>query len=498
MAKRRQQAERRVSQVPSAKKLWGGRFEKETDPLVEAYTSSVDEDQALIPYDIAGSIAHARMLGRTGIIAPREAETIVRGLEAILADFERGRFQLDEALEDVHMNVETELRRRIGAVAGKLHTARSRNDQVATDFRLLARDACSIIGGNLIELRTALLELARRHESAIMPGYTHLQRAQPVLFAHHLLAYFEMFDRDEQRFWSCQSRLNVSPLGSGALAGVPYPIDRDVTTRELGFDMASSNSIDAVSDRDFAVEFQACAAIAMMHCSRLAEEIVLWSSAEFRFITLDDAHSTGSSIMPQKKNPDIAELARGRSGRVFGNLLAILTTLKGLPLSYNRDLQEDRQGFLSSLMTLSTTLEIFARMLPAVTVHEERMARAASANYALATDLADYLTLKGLPFREAHEAVGKLVQYAEAEGKDFPDLSLEEFRRFSSLFDEDARLFDAATSVSVRTVYGGTAPARVHEQLAEAEERLQESALALAGELEDDDEDGEDSLDSDC
>lgn len=498
MAKRRQQAGRRAAGTPAAaKKPWGGRFEKTTDPLVEAYTSSIAEDQALIPYDIAGSIAHARMLGRTGIISARDSDLIVRGLDAILTDFERGRFQLDEALEDVHMNVEAELRRRIGAVAGKLHTARSRNDQVATDFRLLARDACGIIIGNLIELRTALLELARRHETAIMPGYTHLQRAQPVLLAHHLLAYFEMLDRDEQRLWSCQARLNVLPLGSGALAGVPYPIDRDFTAHELGFEMASANSIDAVSDRDFAVEFQACAAIAMMHCSRLAEEIVLWSSAEFGFITLDDAHSTGSSIMPQKKNPDIAELARGRCGRVFGNLLAILTTLKGLPLSYNRDLQEDRQGFLSSLMTLSTTLEIFTQMLPAISVHEERMARAASANYALATDLADYLTLKGLPFREAHEAVGRLVQYAESQGKDFPDLTLEEFRRFSSLFDEDARAVDAATSVAVRAVYGGTAPARVHEQLAEAEERLKDSARALKSEIEDAEE-TDDGIDSEC
>jgi argininosuccinate lyase len=483
MAKRKGQAQKRRGVQPTAaeRKLWGGRFQKATNPLVEAYTSSIDEDAALIPYDIAGSIAHARMLGRRQIISARDAETIVRGLESIAADFEAGRFELAESLEDVHMNVEAELAGRIGAVAGKLHTARSRNDQVATDFRMLVRESCAIVVAGLIGLRAALLELARQHQDAIMPGYTHLQRAQPVLFAHHLLAYFEMFDRDEQRFWSCQARLNVSPLGSGALGGVPYPIDRDSTATELGFDMASANSIDAVSDRDFVVEFQAAAAIAMMHCSRMAEEIVLWSSAEFGFITLDDGFSTGSSIMPQKKNPDIAELARGRTGRVYGNLLAMLTTLKGLPLSYNRDLQEDRLGFLNSLMTLATTLELFAPMLASMSVHEDRLARAATANYALATDIADYLAKKGVPFREAHEAVGQLVRYAESVSKDFPDLTLEDYRRFAPQFDEDVLAINVQTAVAARDVYGGTAPRRVFEQMAEAEERLSDSLVALEG-----------------
>jgi argininosuccinate lyase len=481
MAKRkRQAAQRRSPGAPgSGNKLWGGRFQKQTNPLVEAYTSSIAEDGALALYDIAGSIVHARMLGRRGIISQREAEAIVRGLEGIAADYSAGRFQLDQQLEDVHTNVEAELAQRIGPAAGKLHTARSRNDQVATDLRMLVREGCEVIVGGLLQIRQAILELAREHGDAIIPGYTHLQRAQPILFAHHLLAYFEMFDRDEQRFWSCHTRLNVSPLGSGALAGVPYPIDRDYTAAELGFDMASANSIDAVSDRDFLVEFQACAAIAIMHCSRLAEEIILWSSAEFGFITLDDAFATGSSIMPQKKNPDVAELARGRTGRVYGNLIALLTTLKGLPLAYNRDLQEGRQGFLDSLMTLSTTLEVFAQMIPTITLHEERMARAATENYALATDVADYLARKGVPFREAHETVGRLVQYAESLEKRFDQLTLDEYQRFSPQFEPDVLGIDAAAAVAARNVYGGTAPGRVFEQMAEAEERLADSRRML-------------------
>jgi argininosuccinate lyase len=481
MAKRKVQAGRRQTARPPSPphKLWGGRFDKATNPLVESYTSSIAEDNALIPYDLAGSIAHARMLARTKIISVAESEALVRGLRSIAEDHEAGKFQLDEALEDVHTNVEAELFRRVGEVAGKLHTARSRNDQVATDFRMLVREACEVVVGDLIGLREALVNLARSHESALMPGYTHLQRAQPVLFAHHMLSHFEAFDRDEQRFWSCHARLNVSPLGSGALAGVPYPIDRDFTAQELGFEMASANSIDAVSDRDFAVEFQACAAITMMHCSRLAEEIVLWSTAEFGFITLDDAFATGSSIMPQKKNPDIAELARGKAGRVFGNLMAILTMLKGLPLSYNRDLQEDRQGFLNTLMPLSTTLQVLAQMLPSITVHEDRMARAATANYALATDLADYLTKKGTPFRRAHEVVGSLVRYAEEQAKEFGELSLEEYQRFSPQFDSDVLGLDAQAAVQARDVYGGTAPRRVQAQLSDAEERLSESRQIL-------------------
>ena len=494
MARRKRPEQKRDSTSGTAaaeKKLWGGRFEKSTNPLVESYTSSVAQDIALLPYDIAGSIVHARMLGRTLIIPRKDAETLVRGLEDLAADVSLGKFELDDSLEDVHMNVEAALARKLGPVAGKLHTARSRNDQVATDFRMLVRESCELLVDDLIRIRRTLLELARTHRTAIMPGYTHLQRAQPVLFAHHLLAYFEMFERDEQRLWSCHSRVNVCPLGSGALAGVPYPIDRDYTANELGFDMASGNSIDAVSDRDFALEFQSCAAIAMMHCSRLAEEVVLWSSAEFGFITLDDGYATGSSIMPQKKNPDIAELARGRTGRVYGNLMALLTTLKGLPLSYNRDLQEDRQGFLDSLMTLSTTLQIFSELLGSMTVNEERMERAATANYALATDIADYLAKKGIPFREAHEAVGKLVRYAEKDAREFGELTLDEYKRFSPEFEADVLSINALSAVSARDVYGGTAPGRVFEQMAEAEERLKDSVRALDLDPEDEDEDGD-------
>jgi argininosuccinate lyase len=498
MANRKRQTARRNAAGAAAspvapgadKKLWAGRYEKATNPLVESYTSSVSQDMALLPYDVAGSLAHARMLGRTGIIPKADAEALVRGLEDIAAEVAAGRFVLDESLEDVHMNVEAALARKVGGVAGKLHTARSRNDQVATDFRMLVRESCLMLIEDLLTLRRVFMDLAREHQSVIMPGYTHLQRAQPVLLAHHLLAYFEMLDRDEQRFWSCIARLNVSPLGSGALAGVPYPIDRDFTASELGFDMAATNSIDAVSDRDFAIEFQACASIAMMHCSRLAEEIVNWSSAEFGFIVLDDAFATGSSIMPQKKNPDVAELARGRTGRVYGNLLALLTTMKGLPLSYNRDLQEDKQGFLDSFMTLSTTLQVFAQLLPATSFRVDRMERAATANYALATDVADYLAKKGVPFREAHEAVGRLVRHAEQSERELNQLTLEEYRQFSDRFDADVLGLDAMAAVSARDVYGGTAPRRVLEQINEAEERLRESERALVGESDQDEEEG--------
>jgi argininosuccinate lyase len=497
MANRKRQTARRnsagmatsaVQGANSDKKLWGGRYEKATNPLVESYTSSISQDMTLLPYDVAGSIAHARMLGRASIIPRADADSLVRGLEDIAEQVAAGRFQLDESLEDVHMNVEAALARMIGSVAGKLHTARSRNDQVATDFRMLVRESCQLLIEDLIGMRRALLDLARQNRTVIMPGYTHLQRAQPILLAHYLLAYFEMFDRDEQRFWSCLARLNVCPLGSGALAGVPYPIDRDFTSSELGFDMPSSNSIDAVSDRDFVLEFQSCAAIAMMHCSRLAEEIVIWSSAEFGFIVLDDAFATGSSIMPQKKNPDVAELARGRTGKVYGNLLALLTTMKGLPLSYNRDLQEDKQGFVDTLMALSTTLQVFAQLLRTTTFMGDRMQRAATANYALATDVADYLAKKGVPFREAHEAVGRLVRYAEQSGRELNHLSIEEYRKFSDKFEAGVLELDATAAVSARDVYGGTAPRRVLEQIDEAEERLQESERALAGDADEDED----------
>jgi argininosuccinate lyase len=371
------------------------------------------------------------MLAHQDIIPQDAADAIVRGLEAIRREIGEGCFPWQPELEDVHMNIEARLAEKIGEAAGRLHTARSRNDQVATDLRLYAKEAIGRTMAALRRLQGSLLDLAEANQDVVVPGYTHLQRAQPLLLAHHLLAYFEMLDRDAARFADCLDRTNDLPLGSGALAGVPYPIDRDALARELGFARISENSVDAVSDRDFVVEFLATAAVCMMHLSRLAEEIVLWSSAEFGFVVLPDAFATGSSIMPQKKNPDVAELARRRTGRVYGHLLSVLTMLKGTPLAYNRDLQEDKQAFFEAEDVLLSTLNVFARMLPALRFDGERTLAAATSGYALATDLADYLVRKGVAFREAHAAVGKLVRYAEERGKAFSELSLAEYRRFS-------------------------------------------------------------------
>ncbi|MEX2245318.1 MAG: argininosuccinate lyase [Dehalococcoidia bacterium] len=453
-------------------KAWGGRFEAATHRLVEAYTSSAGTDERLLPFDLAASIAHARMLGETGIISKRDAAAIERGLGQIGREYDRGEFVLRDGLEDVHLNVEARLAEKIGPAAGRLHTARSRNDQVATDFRLYAKSANAEAIAALLELQSALLDLAEANRDAVMPGYTHLQRAQPVLLAHHLLAYVEMFDRDVARFAAAFVAADRCPLGSGALAGVPYPVDRSAVAAELGFAGITANSIDAVSDRDFAVDFVVAAATAMAHVSRLAEDIVLWSSAEFGFIRLPDAFATGSSIMPQKKNPDVAELARGRAGRVIGCLVALLTMLKGLPLSYNRDLQEDKPAFFEAEDILLSTLEVFAAMLPHVEVNAERAAKAAGANYSLATDLADYLVRKGLPFREAHEAVGRLVRHAEANGAELGELTLAEMRTFSPLFGEDARRIDVTASLRSRDVPGGTAPRRVAQALRQARRRV--------------------------
>jgi len=440
------------------------------------YTASIAYDRRLYRDDIAGSIAHARMLAKQGIIAGDDAESIVRGLDEIRDEIERGDFPFREELEDIHLNIEARLREKIGEAAGRLHTARSRNDQIATDMRLFVMEACDDAVERIRGLQTALLDLADSNGDLIMPGYTHLQRAQPVLFAHHLLAYFEMLDRDAGRFRDCRLRADELPLGAGALAGVPYPLDREFVASELGFSRVSRNSIDAVADRDFVVEFQAAAAAAMMHVSRLAEEIVLWSSDEFGFVRLPDTFATGSSIMPQKRNPDVAELARGRTGRVYGNLMAILTTLKGLPLAYNRDLQEDKQPLFDTVDTLLGTLEVLTALLPALEVSTERMEAGASGSYALATDLADYLVRKGVPFREAHQAVAELVRYAEGEGKSLSGLSLEEYRRFSPLFDHDVLALDVRASIAARDVPGGTAPSRVAEALKLARERLKEEA----------------------
>ncbi len=462
-------------------KPWGGRFERPTDRAVEAYTASIEVDRRLAREDIRGSIAHARMLGRQGIIPTEDAARIVAGLERLLDEVERGEFPLDPALEDIHMNVEARLAALIGPdVAGRLHTARSRNDQVALDARLWTLRATGEVIDAIDRLQAVLLDLAERHAEDVMPGYTHLQRAQPVTLGHHLMAYVEMLERDVGRFADCAGRAASSPLGSGALAGAPYPLDREGVARELGLAGVTENSLDAVSDRDFVVEFQAAAAMCMMHLSRLAEEIVLWSTAEFGFLTLDDAFATGSSLMPQKKNPDVAELARGRTGRVYGNLIAVLTTLKALPLSYNRDLQEDKPGLFDTFDILLSTLDIMARMLPTVRFHTERMRAAAGSGYALATDVADYLVHKGLPFREAHHIVGAVVAYAAQQGKELHELDLDEYRRFSPLFDEDVRAITVDSAVQARDLPGGTAPRRVREAVARARARLRERQKAGA------------------
>jgi len=454
------------------RKPWGGRFEAQTDALVEAYTASLAADIRLLPYDIAASIAHARMLGRQRIIPKKDADAIVRGLAEILEEHARGEFVMRPDLEDVHMNVEARLAEKIGPVAGKLHTARSRNDQVATDFRMYVKAACERMATKLVDLQSALLDLAEANKGAVMPGYTHLQRAQPVLFAHHLLAYVEMFSRDYTRFAFAHLLMDQLPLGSGALAGVPYPVDRASVAAELDFTDVTANSIDAVADRDFVFDFVSACSLTMVHLSRLAEELVLWSSAEFAFIRLPDAFATGSSIMPQKKNPDVAELARGRTGRVAGQLVNVLTMLKGLPLAYNRDLQEDKPALFDAEDTLAATLDVFTAMLPKIEVDAKRARKAATEHFSLATDLADYLVRKGLPFRDAHEAVGKLVRYAEERGSDLGRLSLDEMRRFSPLFAEDARAITVMTSLRSRDVPGGTAPRQVAAALRRARRRV--------------------------
>ena len=415
------------------------------------------------------------MLGRQGIILREEVEAICRGLDAIEAEIESGEFPFREELEDIHMNVETRLAELIGEAAGRLHTARSRNDQVALDVRMFVRDAIDEIVSGLRRFQSGLLSQAEANVDAIMPGYTHLQRAQPVLVAHHLLAYFEMAQRDIDRFRDCRNRMNVLPLGAGALAGVTYDIDREFVARELGFDGVARNSMDAVSDRDFLVEFHGAASVAMMHLSRLAEELIIWTSEEFGFAKLAPEYTTGSSIMPQKRNPDVAELARGKTGRVYGNLMAILTILKGLPLAYNKDMQEDKEGLFDTVDTLNTTLHAFAGMIETMTVNRDRTRAAAEEGVysgILATDLADYLVDKGVPFREAHGATKALVAYAEEKNTGLDKLSLGEYRRFSELFGEDVFEITVESSLGARGSEGGTAPERVKEALDQARAML--------------------------
>ena len=449
-----------------------GHFEKDADKRAETYTASIRYDWRLYPYDIAGSIAHARMLARQGIISKQDADTIIGGLNSIKEEIEQGDFDFKPELEDIHMNIEARLIEKVGEVGGKLHTARSRNDQVALDMRLFAREAISQTVSTLRKLQQALVTLAEANQEMVIPGYTHLQRAQPVLLAHHLLAYFEMLERDIERFKCCRKRTDILPLGSGALAGVAYDVDREFLASELGFDQVSRNSIDAVSDRDFLIEYQSAASICIMHLSRLAEEIVLWSSAEFDFIEVDDAYATGSSIMPQKKNPDVAELARGKTGRIYGNLMSLLTTMKGLPLAYVRDMQEDKEAFFDTVDTLLATLEVFAGMVSTLRVKPENTGRAVRHGYLLATDLADYLVKKGEPFRSAHDIVARLVSYAAGQEKALDELKLSEYREFSPRFDEDVHSITVESSLAARDNIGGTAPKRVKQALEQARNML--------------------------
>jgi argininosuccinate lyase len=444
------------------------------EKLVQEYVASIPFDRRLYRQDIKGSIVHARMLAKQGIITESEAETIVKRLHSIGKEIEQGKFQFKTELEDIHMNIEAGLFEKIGDVAGKLRTARSRNDQIALDLRLFVKEEISKTMDKIKALQAALVELAEANMDVIMPGYTHLQQAQPVLLAHHLLAYFEMLQRDKERFEDCLGRTDVLPLGSGALAGVPYPIDREFVARQLGFSKVSANSLDAVSDRDFVIEYEAAAAITMMHLSRLAEELVLWSSSEFGFIEIGEAFTTGSSIMPQKKNPDVAELGRGKTGRVYGSLMGILTTMKSLPLAYNRDMQEDKEGLFDTVDTLHASLEVFAGMMKTLKVNTGRIAKAMKTDYILATDLADYLVKKGMPFREAHGVVAKLSEYAVSKGKNFRELDLKEYRKFSPRFGKDVYKITVESSVAARKVAGGTSPQQVGKALRRARRMIKE------------------------
>jgi argininosuccinate lyase len=458
-------------------KPWAGRFTQSLHGEVEAFTASIQFDQRLYQQDIEGSIAHATMLARVGVLTAEEQQAIVEGLREIQADIEAGRFLWSAALEDVHMNIEVELTRRIGETGKKLHTGRSRNDQVATDVRLYLRRELDRLDAALRRLQIILLELAVREADTIFPGFTHLQTAQPVTFGHHMLAWFEMLDRDRERFQDCRQRVNRMPLGAAALAGTSYPLDRIMTATLLGFDGVCENSLDAVSDRDFAIEFLAAAAILMVHLSRMSEEIILWSSPAFDFIELEDAFCTGSSIMPQKKNPDVPELVRGKCARVSGHLNALLMLMKGQPLAYNRDNQEDKEPLFDTVDTVLACVEVYADMLPGMSLKRDRMRQAAEKGYATATDLADYLVRKGIPFRTAHEIVGKAVRYALEGGRTLAQLTLEELRGFSALIAEDVfAILTLEGSVAARDHLGGTAPAQVRAAVERGRRRLMPAA----------------------
>ncbi|MCU7917669.1 MAG: argininosuccinate lyase [Candidatus Thiodiazotropha sp. (ex Epidulcina cf. delphinae)] len=454
-------------------KLWSGRFNEPTDAFVEAFTASVEFDQRLYQYDIQGSIAHATMLAGQGILSDAERDAIVQGLEQIRKRIENGDFAWSVALEDVHMNVESALTEAIGDAGKKLHTGRSRNDQVATDIRLWLRDEIAAIRTAILRLQAALLDKAELETETVLPGFTHLQTAQPVTFGHHLMAWFEMLERDRERLADCNSRVNVMPLGAAALAGTTYPIDRHRTAELLGFSRPAENSLDAVSDRDFAIEFSAAASILMMHLSRFSEELIIWSSAQFGFIELSDGFCTGSSIMPQKKNPDVPELIRGKTGRIFGHLMALLTLMKSQPLAYNKDNQEDKEPLFDTVDNLKGSLKVFADMVPAITCRKEAMRQATMQGFATATDLADYLVRKGIPFRDAHEVVGRAVAFGVAEGRDLSEMSLQELQGFSKAIEADAfEILTLEGSLAARDHIGGTAPNQVRAAIARARERL--------------------------
>ena len=454
--------------------MWGGRFSEAPGELVQSYTASTQTDLLMARHDIAGSRAHARMLGRQEIIPPDDAAKILEGLDQIEEEMANGSFPLRPELEDIHMNIEARLGELIGDdAAGRLHTARSRNDQVALDSRMFVRDAIVQTVGSIRGLQLSLVDLADRNRDAVMPGYTHLQRAQPILISHALLAYFEMLDRDADRFVDAFERTDIMPLGSAALAGAAYPLSRESVAKELGFAQISRNSIDAVADRDYMLEYMSAAAICQVHVSRLCEDLILWASAEFGFIAFSDRFSTGSSIMPQKKNPDIAELARGRTGRIVGNLMSLLMTMKGLPLAYNRDLQEDKPALFDTVETLISTLHVLTGAVATASVDADRSQTAVLADpFILATDYADYLTRKGLPFREAHHVVGALVRQCESEGKGFAALTLAELKSHHKLFEKDAVGMTVQRALESRDVPGGTAPTRVAAAIAEARQRI--------------------------
>jgi len=464
-----------MTEKDAAAKPWSGRFYEPTDAFVEAFTASVGFDRRLYEYDIRGSIAHARMLGRAGILSDAERDAIIAGLEAIRQRIKRGELAWSVALEDVHMNIESALTADIGEAGKKLHTGRSRNDQVATDLRLWLRDEIGQIRAEILRLQHALLDLAEREADTIMPGYTHLQIAQPVTFGHHMMAWLEMLGRDRERLADCNRRMNIMPLGAAALAGTSYPIDRQYTAQLLGFERPAENSLDAVSDRDFAVEFTSAASILMMHLSRFSEELVFWSSAQFAFVELADSFCTGSSIMPQKKNPDVPELVRGKTGRIFGHLMGLLTLMKGQPLAYNKDNQEDKEPLFDTVDQLKGCLKVFADMVPAISCNPESMRAAAMRGFSTATDLADYLVRKGTPFRDAHEVVGKAVGYCIERGIDLSGLSLEELQRFSPVIAPDvAVVLSLEGSVAARSHIGGTAPAQVRAAIERARRRIAE------------------------